>query len=153
MYLKDQSENMFSGFRGVSSRRYDSKSPPFTYLWLRHHGVLPIAEWWEVEALLLLLVPLLEELLHAPEQPSIEVKSWWAASPGGPLVMKLPLLCCVSNVCRVEEETKHPRLVKAGGKTSLYCTKPKLVFLAQNPKLCWKLGKYELLDFKGLFTF
>ena len=39
-----------------------------TYLRLRNHSSLTIAEGREVEALLLLLVPLLEELLHAPEQ-------------------------------------------------------------------------------------
>ena len=38
-----------------------------TYLRLRHHGSLTITEGREVKALLLLLVPLLEELLHAPE--------------------------------------------------------------------------------------
>ena len=37
-----------------------------TYLRLRHHGSLTITEGREVKALLLLLVPLLEELLHAP---------------------------------------------------------------------------------------
>ena len=39
-----------------------------TYLRLRHHGSLTITEGREVKALLLLLVPLLEELLHAPKQ-------------------------------------------------------------------------------------
>ena len=34
-------------------------------------------------------------------------------SPGCPLVVKLPLFGRVSNICRVEEEAEHLRLVKA----------------------------------------
>ena len=45
-----------------------------TYLRLRHHGSLTITEGREVKALLLLLVPLLEELLHAPKQ---QVRRLW----------------------------------------------------------------------------
>ena len=47
-----------------------------TYLRLRHHGSLTITEGREVKALLLLLVPLLEELLHAPESRLNLVAHW-----------------------------------------------------------------------------
>ena len=57
-----------------------------TYLRLRHHGSLTITEGREIKALLLLLVPLLEELLHAPKQLGQETLVWREA-PGGPLVV------------------------------------------------------------------
>ena len=57
-----------------------------TYLRLRHHGSLTITEGREVKALLLLLVPLLEELLHAPKQLGQETLVRREA-PGGPLVV------------------------------------------------------------------
>ena len=42
-----------------------------TDLRLGHHGVVPVAEGREVEAHLVLHVPLLEELLHAPGSPVV----------------------------------------------------------------------------------
>ena len=62
--LGDTSTNISSSFCDWCTKYFVF----LTYLWLRHHGVLPITKWREIEALLLLLVTLLEELLHAPEQ-------------------------------------------------------------------------------------
>ena len=60
-----------------------------TYLRLRHHGSLTITEGREVKALLLLLVPLLEELLHAPKQLGqetlcMEGSTWRSIGSVGP---------------------------------------------------------------------
>ena len=47
-----------------------------TYLRLGHHSVLAVAQWGKVKALLLLLVPLLEELLHTPDSRLNLVAHW-----------------------------------------------------------------------------
>ena len=72
---------------------------------------MTITKGREIEALLLLLVPLLEELLHAPGQLGDHQEG---ESPGGPLVVQVPLLGWVGDVTGVEEKAQNTRLVEAG---------------------------------------
>ena len=60
---------------------------------------MTVTQWGELQDLLSLHVPLLEELLHAP---------------GGPLVVEAPGLGGGGHVTGVEQEAQHPALVKAG---------------------------------------
>ena len=60
----------------------------YTNLRLRHHCVLSVTERGKLQPLLLLLVSLLEELLHAP---------------GGPLVVQVPSLGWMRHVTGVKE--------------------------------------------------
>ena len=60
---------------------------------------MSVTERRELQAQLPLLVPLLEELLHAP---------------GGPLVVEAPGLGWVGDVTGVKQEAQYPPLVKAG---------------------------------------
>ena len=70
-----------------------------TNLRLGDHGVVTVTQWGELQALLSLHVPLLEELLHAP---------------GGPLVVEAPGLSWMGDVTGVKQEAQYPPLVKAG---------------------------------------
>ena len=93
-----------------------------TYLWLRHHSVVAIAQWREVKALLLLLVALLEELLHAPgdgdgDAPGhhflANIHKQTNFPPCCPLAVKLPPLCRVGDVAGVKKHRENPLLVHA----------------------------------------
>ena len=60
---------------------------------------MTVTQWGELQALLSLHVPLLEELLHAP---------------GGPLVVEAPGLGWVGDVTGVKQEAQNPPFIKAG---------------------------------------
>ena len=72
---------------------------------------MTITKGREIKALLLLLVPLLEELLHAPGQLGDHQEG---DSPGGPLVVEVPLLGRVGDVAGVKKQAQDQCLVKTG---------------------------------------
>ena len=116
-----------------------------TYLWLGHHGVLAVAQWGKVKALLLLLVPLLEELLHASKEGFPHIMIIINIDlPRSPLVVQVPGLGWVGHVTRVQKQGEDTWLVKTRG---CLVSRKEALHLLQLTEVHWHVCTVDTISF------